>query len=95
MFDPTNALALVKARLDRLPSDTTLDAVLAARIDAAAEELGNKGIHLNGSANDTELLVDLAVYNYRCRDSSGGMPEWLRYRIRERWLNDRRSSDDT
>ena len=88
MFESETVLALVKARLNRLPSDTTLDGYLAARIDAAAEELEGKGIHLTDSTEDAVLLTDYAVYQYSARDQAGGMPDWLRLRIRERWLRE-------
>lgn len=81
------ALALVKARLNRLQTDTTLDAYLTARIKAAAENLHTIGINLGDGAEDLLLLVDLTVWQYQNRDQSGGMPEWLRLRRRERWLN--------
>ena len=81
----TTALSMVKARLNRL--DTTLDTYLAARITAAVEQLEGIGITLTDSTDDLMLVTDLAVWEYQNRDNPGGMPDWLRLRRRERWLN--------
>ncbi len=88
-YDVDTALALVKARLNRLASDTTLDEYLIARIAAAAENLKRIGITVTASGDDLMLLVDLAVWQYQNRDNAAGMPEWLRLRRRERWLAQR------
>ena len=80
------ALGLVKARLNRLAADTTLDDYFEQRIDAAAAELEGTGISLTESADDLMLLVDYTVWQYQNRDSAGAMPDWLRLRRRERWL---------
>lgn len=93
MFDKQTALDLAKARLNRLPVDTSLDAYLAARIDAAVGEITGKGINLTGDTDDTLLVVDYAVFQYGARDNQNGLPEWLRQRIRERWLRERRPTD--
>ena len=82
----TTALALVKARLNRLANDTTLDDYLKARINAAIDALQATGIILTDSAEDMMLVVDYAVWEYQSRDKPGGMPDWLRLRRRERWL---------
>lgn len=88
-YDSTLALSLVKARLNILPANTTLDEYLIARIEATAQELEESGIHIRNDAEDTMLLVDMTVWQYQSRDKEGGMPEWLRLRRRERWLRDR------
>lgn len=88
-YDSTLALSLVKARLNILPANTTLDEYLIARIEATAQELEGSGIHIRNDAEDTMLLVDMTVWQYQSRDKEGGMPEWLRLRRRERWLRDR------
>ena len=80
------ALGLVKARLNRLASDATLDTYFVQRIEAAVAELENTGISLTDSADDLMLVVDTTVWQYQNRDSAGTMPEWLRLRRRERWL---------
>lgn len=84
------ALRLLKSRLNRLPGDTSLDEMLNARLTAAEEELKRKGITIDEeSVDDTMLVVDLAVWNYGSRDKTGTVPDWLRLRIRERWLHER------
>lgn len=80
------ALGLVKARLNRMASDTALDDYFSQRIEAAEAELENTGISLTDSADDLMLVVDYTVWQYQNRDSAGAMPEWLRLRRRERWL---------
>lgn len=80
-------LALVKTRLNRVPSDTTLDGLLKARIQAVDAELASTGILLEAdSMEDTVLLMDMAVWQYQNRDSQDGMPQWLRLQRRERFL---------
>ena len=81
------ALALVKARLNRLASDQTLDDYLTARIDAATSELSSTGIRIDQTdPRDMVFLADIVVWQYQNRDKPGGMPDWLRLARRERWL---------
>lgn len=80
------ALAMVKARLNRVEGDTTLDPYFTARINAAEDELRGTGIDLDESAEDLMLVVDLTVWEYQNRDKDTGLPDWLRLRRRERWL---------
>lgn len=81
------ALALVKARLNRLASDTTLDGYLNARIEAATSELARTGIRIDETdPRDIVFLADIVVWQYQNRDKPGGMPDWLRLVRRERWL---------
>ena len=82
----TQALAMVKARLNRLPADTTIDTYLAARIEAAIGQIEGTGIKPGDTVEDLMDVVDLAVYNYQNRDKPDGMPEWLRRRLLNRWL---------
>ena len=89
------ALGLVKARLNRLASDATLDTYFVQRIEAAEAELESTGISLTDSADDMMLVVDYTVWEYGNRDKPGGMPEWLRLRRRERWLQQRRQDDES
>ncbi len=84
--DNTQALSLVKTRLNRLPSDTTLDEYLTARIMAAEQVLEATGIVLTTSVADLMLVVDYTVWEYQNRDKPGSMPDWLRLRRRERWV---------
>ena len=90
-YDEGIALELVKTRLNRLPGDTTLDNYLYARIEAAAQALEATGIILTGSTEDLMLVVDYTVWEYQNRDKPGSMPDWLRLRRRERWLQQRRA----
>ncbi len=84
--DEAVALDLVKVRLNRLQSDTSLDEYCQARISAAADYLEGIGIRLDESQEDLMLLVDFTVWQYQNRDQGGSMPEWLRLQRRERWL---------
>ena len=89
-MDTSAALSLVKSRLNRLASDTSLDEYLTARVTAAEKELEAIGIHFSADApDDLMLLVDYAVWQYQNRDKPGGMPDWLRLKRRERWLRER------
>lgn len=92
--DTRDALALVKLRLNRLPGDTSLDTYLGYRISAAIEELEGTGIKLDDGNEDLLLVVDTAVWQYQNRDSGAGMPEWLRLRRRERWLQQHKREAD-
>ena len=86
VVNTTTALSLVKARLNRLDSDTTLDTYFQARIDAVIADLTATGIELDSSQRDLMLVVDMAVWDYQNRDHKSGMPEWLRLKRRERWI---------
>lgn len=87
-------LQLVKVRLNRLPGDTTLDVYLSARIKAADAELTSVGILLEqGSTEDALLLTDIVVWQYGNRDNASGMPDWLRLRRKERWLQQTHRGD--
>ncbi len=94
-MDRTTVLALVKSRMNRLQSDTSLDSYLLTLIDAAEEELKRTGIALREeSADDAFLLVNLTVWRYQNRDSAGAMPQWLAQYRRERWLAERKVHED-
>lgn len=86
-FYTTQALDLMKTRLNRKAADTSMDTYFAQRIEAAATELERKGIVLDDSSADLLLVVDLAVWKYQNRDKQAGMPAWLRDTIRDRWIN--------
>ena len=89
------ALLMVKTRLNRMPNDTTLDEYLTARINAAVQALEATGIILTDSTADLLLVVDYTVWEYQNRDQPGGMPDWLRLRRRERWLQQRRPDNES
>lgn len=83
------ALDMVKKRLNRL--DNNLDSYLTARTRAAYDTLIGWGIHPDLTVwGDMMTLVDLTVWQYSNRDAVGGMPEWLRKRRNDRWLQERR-----
>lgn len=84
--DIQTALKLMKTRLNRLANDTSLDEYFIARLNAAEGELQATGIVLMDTTEDLLLLVDYAVWQYQNRDNPGSMPEWLRLRRRERWV---------
>jgi hypothetical protein len=92
---PEMVLGIVKARLNRLASDTSLDIYLTQRIQAADSELERTGIRLQ--ANDVEdqvFLADYVAWQYQNRDKPGSMPEWLKLRRRERWLQQRQRDEE-
>ena len=98
-IDTGQALDLLKARLNRAPGTTTarvspLDDYFEQRIVAAIRALEATGIVLTDSAADLMLVVDYAAWEYSNRDKPGGMPDWLRLRRRERWLNQREVTPD-
>ena len=82
----TTALAMVKARLNRVSNDNSLDDYFNNRITAAINELEATGITLTASTEDLMLVVDYAVWQYQNRDKPGAMPDWLKLRRRERWI---------
>ena len=87
MPDVNMALLMVKTRLNRMASDTSLDEYLTTRIQGAVEELNRMmRANLDDSTADLLLLVDFTVWQYQNRDQSGAQPAWLRQRLRERFL---------
>lgn len=93
-YTEETVLGIVKARLNRLASDTSLDEYLKARIQAADEEFARIGIYLvAGRLDDEVLLADYVEWRYKNRDNYSGMPEWLRLARRERWLKERLKND--
>ena len=96
-MDERQVLSLVKARLNRLASDTSLDDYLAARIKGALREFVSvRGIHLQNDADDMMLLVDYVTWQYQNREAglsavtrpgTSGEPDWLRIRLRNRWAS--------
>lgn len=87
MPDISLALLMVKTRLNRMASDTSLDEYLTTRIQGAVEELNRMmRADLGDSTADLLLLVDFTVWQYQNRDQPGAQPAWLRQRLRERFL---------
>lgn len=90
----TTVLGIVKARLNRLASDTSLDDYLKQRIAAVDKELVGNGINLVADdVRDSVLLGDMVVWQHNNRDKAEAMPEWLRLARRERWLRERVPND--
>lgn len=93
-YTEATVLGIVKARLNRLASDASLDDYLKKRIEAADAEFARIGIKLvAGNVDDEVLLADYVEWRYKNRDKNAGMPEWLRLARRERWLKERGKSD--
>lgn len=88
------ALLMVKTRLNRTQKDSTLDEYFIQRIKAAVQALEATGIILTDSTADLMLVVDYTVWEYQNRDKPGSMPDWLRLRRRERWLQQRRPDNE-
>ena len=89
-YTEATVLGIVKARLNRLASDISMDGYLKQRIEAADAELARNGINLTADDIDDEvLLADYTAWKYSNRDQNTGMPEWLRLARRERWLKER------
>ena len=82
------ALAIVKTRLNRLQSDTSLDeTALVPRLEGAVRTLKKNGIDLQDTMDDIVLLADYTVDRYQNRDQPGEMPQWLRKLRLERFLH--------
>jgi hypothetical protein len=86
-FDLEASYRLLLARLDRagMPPPPALDQYWRRVLDAAVEKLRRMGIELTGSIDDEMLAADYAAWMLDSRDNGGGMPEWLRIRLRDRW----------
>ena len=85
-YELETALKLLKARLNRLEGDTSLDETLTKRLEETTEELEHIGITLDSSTRDMMLVVDYAAWKYQNRDKGTQMPEWLKRERFERWL---------
>lgn len=80
-------LLMVKQRLDMMPGINARDDYLEARIEAAEKELARMGAELAEDAtDDLMLLVDYVAWSFSNRDKAGGQPEWLREKIRRKWI---------
>lgn len=79
---------ILKARMDRAGMDIPKAQAdyWMQRLEAAEQNLADKGIYLEDTLQDNTLLADYAAFNLQNRDKGTGEPEWLRLEIRERWL---------
>ena len=78
---PATVLTIVKQRLGL--STAARDTYLLAIIDGVIAELKNeKGLAIDlASPNHLVFVADFAVWRYQSRDSAGGMPRDLQYRL--------------
>ena len=95
-YNETTALALLMGRMDRagVVTPAPLTEYWTSALRAAAAELTNKGILLQDTVEDNLLVANLAADNLMSRDRTTGRPLWLTLAIRERWLQERRESED-
>ena len=95
-YNETTALALLMGRMDRagVATPAPLTEYWTSALRAAAAELSNKGIVLLDTVEDSLLVANLAADNLVSRDRTTGRPLWLTLAIRERWLQERRDSED-
>lgn len=98
-YTTDTVLSMVRDRLDYAPGFTARDGQLRNRIDGVIRELERKGIRVihEGKADiaeidDVMLVVDMAVWQQNNRDKAESDPPWLRQRLRDRWLSERRVS---
>lgn len=83
----TNALKMLKWRLDKMADDTSRDEYYTMRIKQAIAKLERRKIILTDEADDLMLVVDLAAWLHSNRDKKGEMDRWLWFSIRGRWIN--------
>ena len=95
-YNESTALALLMGRMDRagVATPAPLTEYWTSALRAAAAELINKGIILQDTVEDSMLVANLAADNLMSRDRTTGRPLWLTLAIRERWLQERRESED-
>lgn len=95
-YNESTALALLMGRMDRagVATPAPLTEYWTSALRAAAAELTNKGIILQDTVEDSLLVANLAADNLMSRDRTTGRPLWLTLAIRERWLQERRESED-
>lgn len=80
-------LDLVKARLGI--STNVRDAYLQVIIDGIQAELTDeKGINIDlDNANHLMFIVDYSTWRYQNRDSTGAMPEHLKWRLKNLYIS--------
>lgn len=86
-IDVEASYKLLLARLDRagMPPPPALDHYWHQVLNAAIKEIEKKGVTLEDTIDDEMLAADYAAWMLDSRDNGGGMPEWLRIRLRDRW----------
>lgn len=86
-MDTATILDLVKARIGI--SSNIRDAYLLAIVESIIKELQDeKGITLKeGNMNHIVFIADYAVWRYQSRDSSGGVPRHLQFRLHNLFIH--------
>lgn len=86
-MDTATILDLVKARLGI--STNVRDAYLQVIIDGIQAELTDeKGINIDlANANHLMFIVDYSSWRYQSRDSTGAMPEHLKWRLKNLYVS--------
>lgn len=86
-MDTATILDLVKARLGI--STNVRDAYLNTIIESIITELEDeKGITLvTDNANHLMFIVDYSSWRYQSRDSTGAMPEHLKWRLKNLYIS--------
>ena len=93
-MDDELVLTMLKINLDMVRVDEDREKYLKFLIQSAKDAIVHKGIILNNTEEDTNLIVMYAAYLYRRRAAADDvrMPEMLRAAIRDRIM---RCSNDT
>lgn len=87
-------LQLLKMDLQLVTS--AFDSYLSQLLQAAEKFIGQEGITLTDSVEDTQLCVMYAAYLYRRRaDPVAAMPRMLRYALNQRRLTEKGAEDVT
>lgn len=97
-FDLDLAYRLLLGSRNRagMPPPAPLDEIWRNRLDAAIIEIESRGIKLDNNVDDLMLAADYASYLLDCREKGGSMPEWLRFRLSQRWISQyKRAGDST
>ncbi len=86
-MDTSTVLELVKARLGI--STTVRDTYLISIIESIIIELEDeKGINIDlDNANHLMFIVDYSSWRYQSRDSTGAMPEHLKWRLKNLYVS--------
>ena len=86
-MDTATILELTKARLGI--STTVRDTYLISIIESIIAELEDeKGINIDlDNANHLMFIVDYSSWRYQSRDSTGAMPEHLKWRLKNLYVS--------
>lgn len=88
-YNESIVLGILQTRLDRggLAVPESQLEYWKQRVMAADAELERQGIHLQDDIDDNVFLADIVAWKINNRDKPGGMPDWLRLQMRERWIS--------